>query len=99
MVKRMKNPWFWVGIVGIILTAMGIDPSTLTSWGVVGHEFMNLVTNPFMLVTVVMAVLGVFVDPSTSGFKDLEKYASDEADESEVRDDIEKKESEVKVNE
>ena len=21
---RMKNPWFWVGLAGVILTAMGV---------------------------------------------------------------------------
>ena len=24
---RMKNPWFWVGIVSIALTALGVEPA------------------------------------------------------------------------
>ena len=29
---RLKNPWFWVGVVSIIITAIGLDPTTMTSW-------------------------------------------------------------------
>ena len=70
MLKRIKNPWFWVGLVGIFLTAIGIDPSTMTTWAAVGNTFMNVAKNPFMLVTAAMAIIGVFVDPSTAGIKD-----------------------------
>ena len=70
MLKRIKNPWFWVGLVGIFLTAIGVDPSTMTTWAAVGDTFMNVVKNPFMLVTAAMAIIGVFVDPSTVGIKD-----------------------------
>lgn len=67
---RLKNPWFWVGLVGVILSAMGISAETLTSWGAVGAALLDLVTNPFMLGSVAIAVLGVFVDPTTEGIKD-----------------------------
>lgn len=67
---RLKNPWFWVGLVGVILSAMGISAETLTSWGAVGKAVLDLVTNPFMLGSVAVAVLGVFVDPTTEGVKD-----------------------------
>ena len=70
MSKRIKNPWFWVGLIGIVLTAIGVDPSTLTSWAAVADTFMNVIKNPFMLVTAAMAVIGIFVDPSTAGIKD-----------------------------
>ena len=73
MLKRIKNPWFWVGLVGIFLTAIGVDPSTMTTWAAVGDTFMNVVKNPFMLVTAAMAIIGVFVDPSTAGIKDEAK--------------------------
>ena len=70
MSKRIKNPWFWVGLIGIVLTAIGVDPSTLTSWAAVADTFMNVIKNPFMLVTAAMAIIGIFVDPSTAGIKD-----------------------------
>jgi phi LC3 family holin len=67
---RFKNPWFWVGLCGTILTAMGVSPEMFTSWGAVWEAVVNLFSNPFMLVSVVLAVLGVFVDPTTAGISD-----------------------------
>ena len=67
---RAKNPWFWVGLVGTILAAMGVSPEMFTSWGAVLEAVVNLFRNPFMLVSVVLAVLGVFVDPTTAGVGD-----------------------------
>ena len=67
---RAKNPWFWVGLFGTILAAMGVSPEMFTSWGAVWEAVVNLSSNPFMLVSVVLAVLGVFVDPTTAGFGD-----------------------------
>lgn len=73
---RFKNPWFWVGICGTILTAMGVSPEMFTSWGAVWEAVVNLFGNPFMLVSVVLAVLGVFVDPTTSGISDSKRALS-----------------------
>lgn len=70
---RLKNPWFWVGLVGVILSAMGISAETLTSWGAVGTALLDLVTNPFMLGSVAIAILGVFVDPTTAGVGDSDQ--------------------------
>ena len=67
---RIKNPWFWVGLLGIILSAMGISPETLTSWQAVLDMLKDFISNPFMIVTVGIAVLGVFVDPTTNGLTD-----------------------------
>lgn len=70
MLTRMKNPYFWVGLGGVVLTAMGADPAMFTSWEIAGQAVEELVQNPFALCTVGMAVLGVFVDNGTSGFLD-----------------------------
>lgn len=67
---RMKNPWFWIGVVSIALTAIGVDPSLFTSWGAVKDAVLSVLSNPFQLVTMVLAVLAVFVDPTTSGITD-----------------------------
>lgn len=67
---RMKNPWFWVSLGGIILTAMGVSADMFTSWGAVIDQAKELISNPFMLVSVALAVLGVFVDPTTAGVSD-----------------------------
>ena len=73
---RFKNPWFWVGLCGTVLTAMGVSPEMFTSWGAVWEAVVNLINNPFMLVSVVLAVLGVFVDPTTAGIGDSKRALS-----------------------
>lgn len=72
MNNRYKNPWFWFGLLGVILTAMGVNPEMFTSWAVVWQTLKELVSNPFMLGSVAMAVLGVFVEPTTKGLRDGE---------------------------
>lgn len=67
---RLKNPWFWVGVMSTILAAMGVSPEMFTSWEMVCTTFWALVTNPFQLGCVVVAVLAIFVDPTTDGFND-----------------------------
>lgn len=70
LVVRMKNPWFWVGIAGTVLVAMGVSPETLNSWAAVRDAFVSLIRNPYMLGCVALALLGNFVDPTTSGIGD-----------------------------
>ena len=67
---RIKNPWFWVTLGGVILAAMGVSPEMFTSWGVVWDAIKSLFMNPYMLGCVVLAVLGVFIDPTTKGVSD-----------------------------
>ena len=73
---RFKNPWFWIGLVGVILSAMGVSPDMFTSWSAVWDAIVNLVSNPFMLGSVVLAVMGVFVDPTTAGISDSKRAMS-----------------------
>ena len=73
---RMRNPWFWVGLGGVILTAMGINPQMLQSWDAVAEAAKQLVSNPYMLVSVAAAVLSVFIDPTTAGIGDTEDVMS-----------------------
>ena len=73
---RFKNPWFWVGLGGVILSAMRVSPEMFTTWGAVWEAVVSLFSNPFMLVSVVLAVLGVFVDPTTAGISDSQRALS-----------------------
>lgn len=70
---RMKNPWFWVGIVSVALTAIGVDPQTFTSWQAVWQGIVSVAQNPVQLVTVCLAVLSVFIDPTTAGLTDSDR--------------------------
>ena len=67
---RMRNPWFWISLLGVILTAMGVSPEMFTSWDTVILAIRELASNPYMLFSVAIAVLGVFIDPTTAGVSD-----------------------------
>jgi phi LC3 family holin len=73
---RFKNPWFWVGLFGVILSAMGVSPDMFTSWSAVWDAIVNLFGNPFMLGSVAMAILGIFIDPTTAGICDSNRAMS-----------------------
>lgn len=73
MIKRYKNVGFWIGLIGIVCTAIGIEPSTITSWDILLNNLMEVLKNPYMLVSVIMAITGVFVNPTTPGLKDNSK--------------------------
>jgi phi LC3 family holin len=67
---RFKNPWFWIGIVGVLLTALGIEPQMLTSWEALRTAVMDVIGNPFLLGSAAVALLGQFIDPTTAGIGD-----------------------------
>lgn len=71
--KRLTNPWFWVGLVGVVLTATGANPEMFTSWQVLRDEVKALFANPYLLATAFLAVLGVLTDPTTKGISDEKK--------------------------
>ena len=68
--SRYRNPYFWVGVGGLFLLAMGVDAETLTSWKLVGEAVMNFISNPVAIFSTGITMLGVFVDPTTKGVTD-----------------------------
>ena len=60
---RFKNPWFWIGLAGTILSAMGVSPEMFTSWGAVWEAVCSLFSNPFQIGCVVLAVLAFSLTP------------------------------------
>jgi phi LC3 family holin len=70
---RFKNPWFWVGVASVALTAIGVEPSVFTSWGAVWEQICAVLSNPFQLATMALAVLAVFIDPTTAGVTDSDR--------------------------
>lgn len=71
--KRLRNPYFYVGLLGVVLTALQVEASTLTTWNSVLKLIIDTVQNPYLLFTVAMAVTGVFVDPTTAGLTDEDR--------------------------
>lgn len=67
---RMKNPLFWLSLIGVILTAIGRTPESFTSWESVKEALLELIRNPYLLGSALMAIVGVLMDPTTRGLCD-----------------------------
>lgn len=70
IIVRLKNPWFWIGIAGVLATAMGLSPETVTTWADLGQAFGAAIQNPYTVFSALVAVLGVIIDPTTAGVSD-----------------------------
>ena len=67
---RVKNPYFWFGLVAIVLAAVGVKPEMFTSWSILIMQVKSLLSNPFALGCVVVAIVGYINDPTTEGITD-----------------------------
>ena len=71
---RIKNPVFWVqiavAIVLPILAYLGLSWEDMTSWAALGSIFVQAVSNPVILVSVVVSVWNAINDPTTKGLAD-----------------------------
>lgn len=68
---KLRNPYFWLSMFGLIFAAAGVDFNTLTSWQLLGEALLGIVANPVAIVAVVTAMLGVWNDNSTKGMDKL----------------------------
>lgn len=73
MNNRGKNIYFWLGLIGIVFASAGVDFESLTNWKLLAEALIGIVNNPVALVAVALAIVGVFVDPTTEGLKDKEE--------------------------
>lgn len=69
--ERLKNPAFWFGMLGVIFSASGVDFNTLTSWQLLGKALLDILENPVAIVSILMAMYGIWNNPTTKGFKDI----------------------------
>lgn len=67
---RKKNVYFIVGIIGLLLSTLRIEPSTLTSWDKVLEALIAFFSNPYLIGTFMMALFGIIVDGSSPGMGD-----------------------------
>jgi hypothetical protein len=77
MKKRLVNPYFWSGVIAVLLLALGVDVTQLTSWDALGQLFIDLAKNPFLIGVAIWALVTTYIDPSTGGLKDV-NYMQDE---------------------
>lgn len=73
MKGKVRNPYFWLGIVSVVFAASGIDFNTLTSWKLLGSALISILNNPVAIVAVIGAILGIFNDNSSEGLDKFKK--------------------------
>ena len=73
MKDKLRNPWFWIGMISVIFASAGIEVSTLTSWPLLATALIGIVNNPFCLMCVVVALVSIWNDNSTSGLDGADK--------------------------
>ena len=74
---RAKNPVFWVNIalsiVTPILAYLGISWESVTTWYALYDIFVQAVSNPVIIVAVIISVYNALIDPTTKGLSDSEQ--------------------------
>ena len=75
---KLKNPYFWLSIVGLLFASAGIDFQTLTSWQLLGEAFMSILSNPVAIVAVLTSLVGVWNDNSTKGLDRIKDKEGEE---------------------
>lgn len=66
-ISKLKNPYFWMGIVALIFSTAGVDMATLTSWKLLGESLWSILNNPVVLFWIFANILSVWNDNSTPG--------------------------------
>lgn len=71
---RIKNPVFWAQILLAVFTPIlayaGLTAEDMNTWGALGDLIMGALSNPYVLMLVVVSVWNAVNDPTTSGVTD-----------------------------
>lgn len=74
---KLKNPYFWLSIVGLLFASAGIDFGDLTSWQLLGEALMSILQNPVAIVSVLTAFVGIWNNNGTKGLDGLKDKEGD----------------------
>ncbi len=71
---RFKNPVFWaqiaVAVMLPILTHLGINWEDVTTWATLGEVLLSAISNPVIVVAIIVSVWNAVNDPTTNGLGD-----------------------------
>ena len=70
---KLKNPMFWLSIVGLLFASAGIDFQTLTSWQLLAEALLSILNNPVSVVAVLTALVGIWNNNDTPGVDSIKK--------------------------
>lgn len=66
MQTRIKSIVMWIGIVLSAFIAIGGQPDTLISWSAFGGAILNLISNPFLLVSFAYTIFAIVNNPTNN---------------------------------
>lgn len=64
MLKRFKSPIVISGVFAIIVVVSGIEPSNMTSWGLLFENILEIFKNPFVFISIVWQVVAFLNNPA-----------------------------------
>lgn len=62
--KRFRSPIVIGGIFTIIIVVSGIEPSNMTSWGLLFENILAIFKNPFVLISIIWQVIAFLNNPT-----------------------------------
>ena len=62
--KRFRSPVVIGGIFTIIVVVSGIEPSNMTSWGLLFDNILAIFKNPFVLISIIWQVIAFLNNPT-----------------------------------
>lgn len=74
---RFKNPQFIIQIIisifAPILAYAGIKAQDITSWAILLDLIIDAISNPYILVTIIVSLYNSVIDPTTTGLSDSQQ--------------------------
>lgn len=62
--KRFRSPVVIGGIFTIVIVVSGIEPSNMTSWGLLFENILAIFKNPFVLISIIWQVIAFLNNPT-----------------------------------
>ena len=59
---KLKNPYFYISVIGLVFSAAGVDFNALTTWALLGKALIDILNNPVSCLAVFTALVGIWND-------------------------------------
>ena len=59
---KLRNPYFYISVIGLIFSAAGVDFNSLTTWHLLGKAVLDIFNNPVSTLAVITALTGIWMD-------------------------------------
>lgn len=90
---RFKNWSFWISLIIAIFTPIfayfGLTASDITTWDKFFKLLLDAISNPYVVLTILVSVYNAVIDPTTKGIKDSIRALSYTVPSGEESEDIE----------